>query len=380
MEIKEMNMAEIEERTAVLKETMNDENADLDAIEKEVTELETRKAEIMQEVEQRKAQLAEVEKSAVIETIEKEEIRHTMDIKELRNSQEYINAYAEGLKTGDFRECRELLKTENAGGTIAVPDFVDEIIHTAWNNDQILGLVRKLYNVKGNFKANYEISGTDAIVHTEGGEAITPEDLALGLKTIVQHNVKKVLPITDEAYELRGEAFIRYVYDELAYRIVKTAVGELLDEIQNAPATSSATQPGVPAITANTISVGTVAEALGNLSERAENPVIVMNRLSWAAFKAAQYAGQFNVDPFEGLRVVYSDKLPAFSAAATGKTYAIVGDFGAGALATFPGESEEVQYKFDDLTRKNEDVIEVFGRLMVGLGVVAPNAFVKIVK
>ena len=51
---------------------------------------------------------------------------------EIRNSKEYINAYAEYIKTGDDRECRALL-TENVGtGTVPVPEIVYDIVKTAW--------------------------------------------------------------------------------------------------------------------------------------------------------------------------------------------------------------------------------------------------------
>ena len=54
MDIKEMNMEEVETRSAELAEQINDENADLDAIETEVQELEERKATILRETEERK--------------------------------------------------------------------------------------------------------------------------------------------------------------------------------------------------------------------------------------------------------------------------------------------------------------------------------------
>ena len=45
----------------------------------------------------------------------------------------------------------------------------------------------------------------------------------------------------------------------------------------------------------------------------------------------------------------------------------------------FP-DGEGISFKFDDMTLKKADLIEVLGRQYVAIGVVAPNAFVKIVK
>ena len=298
----------------------------------------------------------------------------------IRNSKAYIDAFADYIKTGKADECRALL-TENGGGQVPVPDFVYEIVKTAWERDGIMRLVRKSY-LKGNLDVAFEISGDDAVVHTEGAAAINPENLVLGIVKLVPASIKKVVQISTEVYELRGEEFLRYVYDELTYRIAKKTANTLLDKIiacgtvsTNTPTTAVA----VPVVEEASISVGTIAKALAQLSEEASNPVVVMNRKTWGAFKAAQKAASYAADPFEGYPVVFSDHITAFAAATTGVPYVIVGDFDAGAHANFPN-GEDITFIFDEYSLKKQDLIEVFGRRSVGLGVVAPNAFVKIVK
>ena len=103
-----------------------------------------------------------------------------------------------------------------------------------------------------------------------------------------------------------------------------------------------------------------------------------MNKGSWAAFKAAQYAGQFNVDPFEGCRVFYDNTLPTYSTSGTaGYTWAIVGDFGTGANANFPN-GDEISIKYDDLSLAEKDLVKLVGREYIALGAVADHAFTKI--
>ena len=104
-----------------------------------------------------------------------------------------------------------------------------------------------------------------------------------------------------------------------------------------------------------------------------------MNKLTYASFKAAQYAASYAVDPFEGLEVLFNNSLTAFSAASTGDCYAIVGDLAEGALANFPN-GEEITIKMDDLSLAEDDLVKFVGREYVGLGVVAPDAFCKVVK
>lgn len=350
----------------------------MDAIQAEFDAIEERKAQLKIEIEQKKKDMEQVANGAgsIIES-RKEEPKM-----EVRDSREYIEAFADYIKTGNDMECRKLTTTNdttpNGTGSVPIPTFVYDIVKTAWEREGIMSLVRKSY-LKGNLKVGFEISGDAAVIHEEGAAAVSEENLVLGIVELVPKSIKKWISISDEVYDLRGEAFLRYIYDELTYRIAKKAADELVAKIVACGTVSTTTCPGVPKITASSASVGLIAEALGQLSDEAANPVIIMNKKTWADFKAAQYAGSFSVDPFEGLPVVYNNTLKTFSAATTGETVVIVGDLDHGALANFPN-GEGISFKFDELSRKKEDLIEVLGRQYVGMAVVAPDAFVKVVK
>ena len=187
MEIKEMQMSDIEQRTAEIEELLKDENADIDALTSEVEQMAERKAEILAEVEQRKKEAEEALKTA--EEIEKVEERKMTDM-EVRNTKEYIDAYAEYIKDGKDAECRALL-TENVSGTVPVPEFVYDIVKTAWEKEGIMSLVRKSY-LRGNLKVGFEISGGDATVHTEAANsAVSEEELVLGVVNLVPVSIKK---------------------------------------------------------------------------------------------------------------------------------------------------------------------------------------------
>ena len=382
-EIMVLDAEQIEARKAELKGELEtaETNEAMDAIKAENDLLEERKAQIKLEIEQRKADMAAVIKGQgdVIEEVKDERKVNTM---EMRNTPEYINAYAEYIKSGNDMEIRKLTSendtTPNGTGTVAVPEFVYDIVKTAWDREGIMSLVRKSY-LKGNLKVQFEISGDLAVVHAEGAAAVNEENLVLGIVQLVPQSIKKWISISDEVYDLRGEAFLRYIYDELTYRIAKKAANELIAKIEACGTVSTTTCPGVPKLTAASPALGTVAAAMAMLSDEAANPVVIMNKATWGAFKAVEYAGNFPVDPFEGLPVVFNNTITAVSAATTGVTYAIVGDLGHGALANFPN-GDGIDFKFDELSRKKEDLIEVLGREYVALGVVAPDAFVKITK
>ena len=383
-----MNLEELKTKLEACDLSLAEIREKLDDPEVETEELEARSAELLEEragivadIEKAEAAIAEEKRAMedVITQTETKEIEKREEPKmadmEIRNSKEYIDAYAEYLKSGEDAECRSLL-TENASGTIPVPELVYDIVKTAWEKDGIVSRVRKAY-IKGNLKVGFEISGTDATVHTEGAE-VSEETLVLGTVNIVPKSIKKWVSVSDEALDLRGEAFLQYLYDELAYRIAKKAADELIAKIAACGTVSTTTCVGVPKIVSTTIGVGLVAQALGNLSDEADDPVVMMNKATWSAFKAAQYAGGFDVDPFEGLPVVFNNSIKSFTAA-TNEPYVIVGDLEQGALMNFPN-GEGIDFKFDEMTLANYDLVRVIGRELIGIDVVAPNAFVKIAK
>lgn len=378
MDIKEMTIEELEERKSAIVAELDNEGADLDALEEEMRSIKAEMEERAATEAKRNEIRAAVANGAgtVIKTVEKEE-RKVMTEAEIRNSKEYIDAYADYLKTEDPSECRALLTT-NASGTVAIPDMVYDLVKTAWEREGIMSRVRKAY-VKGNLKVGFEISATGAVLHTEGGDAVTEESLVLGTVNLVPTSIKKWISVSDEALDLRGEAFLQYIYDELTYQIAKKAADTVVAKIIACGTESTTTCVSVPVITATSASVGLIASAIAELSDEAANPVVIMNKATWGAFKNAQYANKFNADPFEGLDVVFNNTIKSIDAASTGDTFAIVGDLDHGALANFPN-GEGIDIKVDETTLMTSDLVRVLGREYVGIGIVAPDAFVKINK
>ena len=378
MDFKDMTIEQLEERkTAII--------AELDAPEADLDALETEMRGIKEEIESRKALEAEkAEKRAAIaagagevkQSFEEREERNIMTNAEIRKSHEYNVAYANYIKTGNDAECRALL-TENVSGTVPVAEYVEGRVRTAWERDGITSRVRKTF-LKGNVKIGYEISADGAVIHTEAANsAVTEESLTLGIVNLVPQSIKKWISISDEVYDLAGEEFLDYIYDELTYRIAKKLADAIIADIEACGTASTGSLPAVPKITATTVTLGLVAQAMANLSDEAVDPVIMMNKSTWGAFKAVQASGNYGYDPFEGLPVVFNDSISAFSAATTGVTYAIVGDLGLGAQANFPN-GQEIEIKFDDKTKMEYDLVRILGREFVGHAVVAPKAFVKI--
>ena len=383
MEIKEMSIEEVEARTSEIQSEVDSaDEARMAEIKTELDSLEARKEELRQaaaEAKETREMVAE-DKVAVEDTKEVIEEVRKMTNSEVTKSVEYRSAFKNYILTGKDAECRALL-TENVSGNVPVPEIVYDIIKNAWEKEGIMALVKKTY-LKGNLKVGFEISADGAVIHTEGQAAPNAENLVLGIVELVPASIKKWIQISDEVIDMDAGQFLRYVYDELTYQIAKKAADTLLAKIEACGTVSTNTPSvnvAVPVVESDSITLGLIASALGQLSDQAANPVIVMNKATWSAFKAVQYAANVPVDPFEGLPVIFNNTIEAFSAATTGVTYAIVGDFGEGAIANFPN-GEEITLKYDDLSLAESDLVKIVGREYVALGVVGPKSFVKITK
>lgn len=376
MEIKEMSINELEERKQNIVSELDTEGADLDALEAEMkainAEVETRRAAEVKKEEIRKTVTEGA--GVVVERFE-EEKRDMKTNDEVRASKEYVDAFARYIISENDKECRALL-TENVSGSVPVPVMVDDIIRTAWEKDDILSRVKKTF-IRGNLKVAFELSADGAYVHTEGTTAPTEESLSFGIVTMVPANIKKWVRISDESVAMGGASLVQYVYDELTHQIIKKLASLVVGDIAGAKTTADADEASVAAITAAP-EVTTVALAYAQLSDEAANPVIIMNRATYANFISAQAGANYAFDPFRGLPVVFSSALPAYDSASATDIYAIVGDLD-GVQVNYP-EGDGIVIKYDDVTEAEKDLVKIVGRQYVAHALTACGRFCKIAK
>lgn len=364
MDIKTMSIDELIERRSAIAADLDADGADLDALEAEVRaineELEIRKAAEAKKAELRKA----VANGAGTPIKNETEERTSMTNAEIRNSKEYIEAFAKYIKTGKDTECRGLL-TENVNGTVPVPDFVEGRIRNAWENDEIFRRVSKTY-VKGNLRVGFELSATDAAIHTEGDMTGPAEEvLTLGIVEMVPAMIKKWITVSDEVLALGATDFLTYIYDELTYKIIQKAADIVVAKIVAAPAASDSDSVGVARIS-GTVSAATIIDALAALGDNARDKVIIASGATIATVRKAVLAASFAYDPFAGLTVIQKD----------GVTGAIVGDL-SGVQANLP-EGDAVTFKFDDLSLAEHDMVKIVGRLYAAIEVVGPKMLARI--
>lgn len=374
MEIREMNLEQIEERRAELAEEIKTADMErLNAINAELDEIEKRKAEIKAQAEERAKVIEEVlQKPAEPTIITEERTPKKMTDREIRSTQEYIDAYVAYVKSGyDVKEFEKrmpgggggesIIYSENAtsGGTIAVPTYVEDRINANWENNEFLRRVKRTF-FPGNVKVGVEYAATGAVNHGETDGAITAEALDIKFVDLIPQYIKKMVKVSHAALELSGTAFLDYLYDEIEAKIFD----KLVDNIFAAITTDTDHLTATYNYTGAAPTTADIINAAGLLGPNAR-PVLLINRQDAAALKAAALTAHYGYDPFDGLEVIYANAADP-----------IVADLSA-IQVNFP-DGDVPKFIFDEYTDAPANVVRIIGRLAAAVAVVAKNMIVKI--
>ena len=379
-EILKMTGEEIENRMSEIKEMLNGNDVDIEALETEVAELKEARAMKIEKEEKRQAMLNDIAEEKVEvkeEKIETEE-RKTMTLAEIRKSNEYAQAYARFLVSNDDTECRTLLTDQVQGGYVPVPTFLEEKIQTAWEKSEILELVKKTY-FKGIVKVGFELSASDASIHVEGADAPNQETLTFGAVSIAPQTIKKWIKLSDEAVENTTIDMVDYIYDELTHKIVEYAESVIINKIASLPAQATSSSVSAGVVTITEVAKNTILNAVVQLQAGARDLHLVMNRGTYAALRSLELDANYGVDVFEGLRdrIIFTNALKSVDSASEDDVVIIVGDFNF-VQANFPA-GQDVKVKYDDLTEAEADLVKFVGKLNVGVGVIGDKAFTNVV-
>lgn len=355
MEIKEMQMEDIQTRMSEIEKEIETDGADLEALNAEVDQLNARAAEIEARANSEKELRAKVAglKVKPVEEIEvKEERKEHM---EKENRAQLEDALAEYLKGRATPEQRAMLLSTNAtNGTVKVSDIVDDYIWTDWDKSSILSRVRKIY-VQGNYSVGYEVSATGAVEHTEGANAPTEETLTLAYVEFVAKYFKKWIRVSDTVLALKGRAFLDYLFDEFGHQLAVALENTVVAEIEASTLSASVTNP-----IDNTAAMAGFAA----LSDEATNPVVIISKTNYAAIMNARATTGAKIeDPFNGMEVLFNNTV----------TGMLVGDLD-GVVANFP-EGEDFKFIVDETSLAEQDLVKIVGKILAAIHLVRPNGF-----
>lgn len=374
-EIKEYSMEQIEKREAEIKAEIDNADAGkLEELENEHKALEERKAVLVEETEKRRADMKAVIEGAgtvVTKPAEKE----TRSLETVKASQEYVDAFAEYLKTGSDAECRSLLTDLVDGGSVPTPTVIDDFINTAWERANLVSRVRRT-NIKGTAKYPFEYSATGASVHKEGAAAPDEETLVLGTVSVEPEMLKKWITISDEVLALKGQAFLDYVYDEIEERILEAADAAIIAAIKAAPAAATKTAAGVRVLS-QSFDAFTIFAAQAELVAAARNPVAIMNRKTYfnTFMSLADTAGRpiYNVVSENGRPTYYINGVEVIFDNTLDEDELIVGDLN-GIIMNLP-DGQEVSFVTDPYSLAEKDLVKIVGKMYAGFGVVRDGYF-----
>lgn len=355
MEIKEMQMDDIQKRMAEIENEIVTDGADLEALNAEVDELNERAAAITARANSEKelrAKVAGMNFKPVEVIEEKEERKENM---EKENRAALVDALAEFIKGRATAEQRAMLLTTNAtNGTVKVSDIVDDYIWTDWDKSPILSRIRKVY-VKGNYSVGYEVSATGAVEHTEGANAPAEETLTLAYIEFVAKYFKKWIRVSDTVLALKGQAFMDYLFDEFGHQLAVALENAVVAEIEASDLSAKVTNP---------IDNTAVMAAFAQLSDEAANPVVIISKTNYAAIMNARATTGAKIeDPFNGFEVMFNNTV----------TGMLVGDLD-GVVANFP-DGEDFKFIVDEKSLAEQDLVKIVGKVLASIHLVRPNGF-----
>lgn len=359
----------------------------------EVSELEEEAEKIDEEVkelEETRAKFAEQEsRMSLIKNVEtvKVEARTEAIETDKYDTAEYRSAWVNMVR-GDDTEMRALMTTTT---NVPVPTIMQGYVETAWEEyGKFSRIVSKSY-VKGYLAIPLESAADGAVWHDEGGDAPEEEEITLGQVLLQPKMIKKWISMTDELMALAADEFMRYIADELVYRVVKA----LDDAIINRTAVDGKGVIGI-AGNANTISetsaltfnaINSVVAQLVTFDNLtiAMNPQTFFNNYMGLTDLQNRPIYQVATDNagkpqymINGIPVEFTTALKAYDDASAGEVWAIVGDF-RGYRLNLP-EGESVITVLDNLTLSREDKAYMLGRLLAAGNVTRLKHFGQLVK
>lgn len=223
-----MRLNEIEERLSAIKLELNNEDIDIEALEKEVTDLKEERNAILESAEKRKALLGSVANMAVAE----ENI--IKPIKEERNmenkiievgTQEYRNAWLTKMKGKEVNEVEErALMT--AGGAIPT-ETMNKIVEKMEYIAPILGKI-DLMRIPSNLSIPVEDTVNDASWVAMGTASNDSAD-ALTTVTLAAYKLIKTVEIGADVETMSIPAFEAYLVSRLAKKMAKALENAIIN-------------------------------------------------------------------------------------------------------------------------------------------------------
>lgn len=210
-------LQEIEQRLSAIREEMNADGANLDALNSEVDSLISGRNAIRTEVEKRKGILNKIGSGALGsgEPIAQPEEQRSFDV----SSPEYRSAFFKKLRRLELTETekRAFSSGASSAGAVIPTQTANEIIKKLKQHAPLLGEIT-LLQVAGNVKFAIENAKADAAIHAENA-TITAGTDTFTTVTLGGYEIVKLVQISDTVSTMSIDAFESWLTDMLAEKI-----------------------------------------------------------------------------------------------------------------------------------------------------------------
>lgn len=384
--------SQIEEKRATFEksdvETRDALLNDVEALESEAKDIDTQVEELE---ELRNTLVKQEERMSLMDNVKPTKVEARNEAQDEFDTKEYRHAWVEMIKTGSMEAMKNLRAGVYTGlSNVPVPTIFQSYVETAWEKfGKFSRYVTKSF-VKGWLSIPTEASADGAVVHTEGAEAVSEEAITLGLIEIKPAMIKKWISLTDEIMAMTDDEFMRYIADELVYRVILK-----LDEgiIKGALDTNGKGVVGIVG-NANTKSLSSeltfnvVNEAVAELNTF-DDLLVAMNQKTF--FKNIMGLTDLQGRPIYqvasdnegkpryfvgGLPVEFTNALPAYDDADASDAYIVVGNFRGYRLNLPAGDG--VDTMVDPYTLATEDKVRMIGKIYAGGNVAKLGHFAQI--
>ncbi len=220
-----MRLEEIEKRMSAIKVELDQDGADLDALETEITQLKEERKQIVEKAEKRKALLDDVAQmpAEVVKDfkVELEERKMEFTNENVLASTEYRNGFLKRLQNRDLNEMeqRALTTAENSVGS-AIPEVTqNRILEVVKQHAPLLGEI-DVIQVPGGVRIPVEGVVADAKKHAEGA-TITADNDTLTYVDLFGYEITKLVTISKSVQKMSIPAFENWLTNNLGKKLAE---------------------------------------------------------------------------------------------------------------------------------------------------------------
>lgn len=395
----EFENADTDKRDEILEE-VEALTEEANKIDEEVENLENEEKELEEERNTLKAQEERMSMAKSLSKTSIEERKSQMENVNLLNTKEYNQVYADYIRgkkseaeVRSFIEARDgSANLTTATNYVPIPEIMQGFVETAWYTyGKFSRIVAETFE-PAILKIPVEVEATGANWHDENGEAVTQEQITFGQVILQPKMIKKFIALTDELMAMVADEFLRYVADELVYRVILALDEAIINrtDAQGLGVIGIVGNTNSEEVTAN-LTFNVVNEAIANLVTFDELTIAMNPKTFFKNFMSLvddvgrpiyQVVTDNESKPsyyLSGYRVEFTQALPAYDDAQAGSAYAVIGNFSRGYRLNYP-QGRNVITLVDPYTLATEDVVRMIGRLYVAGNVVKPKHFAVLKK